>query len=204
MCLKEVGLHAQSMLIILGSIFNMIVCMCVCFGWGGLYDHIMSTSISTLIMIKREKHSLRRIYLTLGRDNYWQESYDLPAPESHSEMEEAAQWIAGKHMLNPSAYCVPQQASHTLSEVASHLQILSLSLPAFASLLLPLTPVQLPFQKLLSLTSSLTSEHPELSTTNLYPVKYFKGTHRHHKPLNSYIININFTYIQSNQTVPTR
>ena len=44
MCLKEVGLHAQSMLIILGSIVNMIR--------GDLYDRLLSTRITTLITNK--------------------------------------------------------------------------------------------------------------------------------------------------------
>ena len=35
MCLREIGLHAQNMLTILGSVVNMI--------GGGLYDHLMST-----------------------------------------------------------------------------------------------------------------------------------------------------------------
>ena len=41
-CLKEIGLHAQNMLSILGSMVNMI--------GEDLYDHLMSTRIFILIM----------------------------------------------------------------------------------------------------------------------------------------------------------
>lgn len=130
-------------------------------------------SLPTWSDVQRKYSSKARLPY-IRREIYGQESYDIPAPESHPEMEEAAQWNAGKHMLNPSAYCVPQQACYTSSEVASRVQILSLAPPAVASLLLPLTPVQLPFQKWLSLTSSSTYEHPELSTVNIYPVSTSK------------------------------
>ena len=43
MCLKEIGLYAQNMIIILSSIANII---------GGLYDHLMSTRIFTFLMNK--------------------------------------------------------------------------------------------------------------------------------------------------------
>ena len=41
-CLKDIELHAQNILTILGSIVNRIR--------GDLYDHLMSTGIFTLIM----------------------------------------------------------------------------------------------------------------------------------------------------------
>ena len=37
MCIDEIGLHVQNMLIILGSLVNMIF-----FFGGGVYDHLMS------------------------------------------------------------------------------------------------------------------------------------------------------------------
>ena len=46
MYLKEIGLRAQYMMTILGSIVNII-------GRGNLYDHLMSTRIFTLIMNKK-------------------------------------------------------------------------------------------------------------------------------------------------------
>ena len=142
-------------------------------------------------VVQREKYSSKARLPYIGRKIYWQESYDIPAPESHPEIEEAAQWNAGKCMLNPSAYCVPQQACYTSSEVASHLQILLLAPPVVASLLLPLTPVQLPFQKWLLLTSSSIYEHPELSTTNIYLV----STSKVHTNITNLWIHISSTSI---------
>ena len=47
-CLLEIGLRAQSMLSSPGSIVNVIVCVCK----GGVYNHLMSMRIFTLIMNK--------------------------------------------------------------------------------------------------------------------------------------------------------
>ena len=50
MCFDGIGLHAQNMLTILGHAINMI-------GGGGLYDHLLNTRISTLIMDKMFKQA---------------------------------------------------------------------------------------------------------------------------------------------------
>ena len=44
-CLKEIGQRAQDTITILGSIINIVT-------WETLYDHLMSTRIFTLILIK--------------------------------------------------------------------------------------------------------------------------------------------------------
>ena len=47
--LKEIGLHAQNMIIVLDSTCNITV---GCGGGGGLYDHLMNTKIFTFMIDK--------------------------------------------------------------------------------------------------------------------------------------------------------
>ena len=57
MCLKEVGLCGQIMIINLGSIFN--IYKYIFFLGGGLYNQIMNTRIFTLIM-NRKSYKLQK------------------------------------------------------------------------------------------------------------------------------------------------
>ena len=60
MCLEEIRLHAQCTITIIGSKVNII-------GGGGLYDHLMSMIIFTLIMNKvfvRAPKMMRKVATT--------------------------------------------------------------------------------------------------------------------------------------------
>jgi hypothetical protein len=51
LCLQEIGVHAQNMIVNLGSIAN--------HDWGDLYDHLMSTNIFNFILDLRFSYELQ-------------------------------------------------------------------------------------------------------------------------------------------------